>query len=85
MDLAVVPVGRFRGRALAAYLELVGSTDPVAPNVPGGLTASGKTRNSITLRWSTSSDNVGVAGYGRYRNGSLVSGRGRRRATRSPA
>ena len=73
MDLAVVPVGRFRGRALAAYLELVGSTDPVAPNVPGGLTASGKTRNSITLRWSASSDNVGVAGYGRYRNGSLVS------------
>jgi hypothetical protein len=73
LDLAVVPVGRFRGRALAAYLELVGSTDPVAPTVPGGLTASGTTRNSITVRWSASSDNVGVAGYGRYRNGSLVS------------
>ena len=73
LDLAVVPVGRFGGRALAAYIELVGSTDPVAPTVPSGLAASGKTRNSITLMWSASSDNVGVAGYGRYRNGSLVS------------
>jgi hypothetical protein len=34
LDLGVAPVGRFRGRALAAYLELVGSTEPVAPTVP---------------------------------------------------
>jgi fibronectin type III domain protein len=73
MDLAVVPVGRFGARTLAAYLELLGSTDPVAPTVPSGLTVTGATRTSINVRWHAASDNVGVAGYGRYRNGSLVS------------
>ena len=75
LDLAVVPVGLIRRtRACCVDLELVGSTDPVAPTVPSGLAASGKTRNSISLMWSASSDNVGVAGYGRYRLARLERG-----------
>ena len=32
-----------------------------------------RTQTGITVGWTASSDNVGVTGYGRYRNGSLVS------------
>ncbi len=47
--------------------------DTQAPSVPSALGASDASQNSITLSWSASSDNVGVTGYGRYRNNSLVS------------
>ena len=48
-------------------------TDNAAPSTPTGLSASAQTPTSITLSWNGSNDNVGVAGYGRYRSGSLVS------------
>ena len=44
-----------------------------APTVPTGLRVTGQTATSITLAWTGSTDNVGVAGYGRYRGGTLVS------------
>ncbi|MDX6439850.1 MAG: hypothetical protein QOF45_2433, partial [Gaiellaceae bacterium] len=50
-----------------------GSGDTQAPTAPAGLVASGQTQTSITLSWTASSDNVGVSGYGRYRDGTLVS------------
>jgi chitodextrinase len=50
-----------------------GSGDTQAPSAPAGLVASGQTQTAITLSWSASTDNVGVAGYGRYRDGTLVS------------
>ena len=50
-----------------------GSADSQAPSQPSGLVASGVTASSVTLSWSASSDNVGVSGYGRYRNGTLLS------------
>ena len=34
---------------------------------------SGQTQTQITLSWTASSDNVGVTGYSRYRNGTLSS------------
>ena len=48
-------------------------TDNAAPSTPTGLSASAQTPTSITLSWNGSNDNVGVAGYGRYRSGSLDS------------
>lgn len=48
------------------------SVDTSPPSVPGSLAAAGTTQAAITLSWATSSDNVGVTGYGVYRNGSLV-------------
>jgi chitodextrinase len=50
----------------------VGS-DTSAPTAPTGLAVSSSSDSSITISWSASSDNVGVTGYGRYRNGGLVS------------
>ncbi len=48
--------------------------DTQAPTAPTGLTAGGQTQTEITLSWNSSSDNVGVTGYSRYQNGTLVSG-----------
>ena len=42
--------------------------DASPPTVPAGLTAGVATRNSVSVSWSASSDNVGVAGYRVYLN-----------------
>jgi chitodextrinase len=48
-----------------------GTSDTTAPSVPGGLGASpGDTR--VTLSWNASTDDVGVAGYRVYRNGTQI-------------
>ena len=46
--------------------------DTTAPSTPGSLVVSGTTGSSISVSWAASSDNVGVAGYGVYSNGTLV-------------
>ena len=50
--------------------------DTQAPTVPGGLATTGSTATSISAGWTSSTDNVGVTGYGVYRNGSSVSSTG---------
>jgi chitodextrinase len=59
--------------------ELVATTaacapaaDTRAPTTPTALTVTGATPSSITASWPASSDDVGVAGYGLYRDGTLV-------------
>ncbi len=46
--------------------------DATAPSTPGSPKSSSPTGSSINLSWSGSSDNVGVAGYSLYRNGSRI-------------
>ena len=46
--------------------------DTSAPTIPSNLTPSTVTATSITLSWTASMDNVGVSGYGVYRNGTSV-------------
>ena len=46
--------------------------DTQAPTAPSGLVAGGATQTSLTLSWSASSDDVGVTGYGLYRNGAAA-------------
>src|SRR4051794_40321942 len=43
--------------------------DTQAPTAPGSLSVSSATTTSIGVKWNASSDNVGVTGYGLYRNG----------------
>jgi chitodextrinase len=47
--------------------------DTAAPSAPGNVTAGSVSQTSVGVSWSASSDNVGVTGYGYYRNGTLVS------------
>jgi chitodextrinase len=42
--------------------------DTTSPSTPSGLGVSGATSTSVSLRWTASTDNVGVAGYRVYVN-----------------
>jgi chitodextrinase len=48
------------------------TADTTAPSVPAGLTATAVSPSQINLKWSASTDNVGVTGYRVYRAGILV-------------
>ncbi|MGW4890566.1 endo-1,4-beta-xylanase [Streptomyces murinus] len=49
-----------------------GGTDTTAPSAPTGLVVSGTTASNVSLKWSASTDNVGVAGYDVYRGATKV-------------
>jgi chitodextrinase len=49
-----------------------GGTDTTPPTAPSALTASAVATSQINLAWSASTDNVGVAGYYVFRDGSQV-------------
>jgi alpha-tubulin suppressor-like RCC1 family protein/fibronectin type 3 domain-containing protein len=46
--------------------------DNQSPSVPTNLTAAANGNGTITLKWSASTDNVGVTAYRIYRNGTLL-------------
>lgn len=46
--------------------------DDSAPSVPEGLSVTGVTSSSVSLAWDASTDDVGVAGYRVYRDGTMV-------------
>jgi PQQ-dependent dehydrogenase (s-GDH family) len=48
--------------------------DTQAPTSPTALVASGLTQSSVTITWTASTDNIGVAGYDVYRNGVKING-----------
>jgi chitodextrinase len=48
------------------------SADTQAPTVPTGLAKTGGTDSSVSVSWNASTDNVGVTGYGVYRDGASV-------------
>ena len=50
----------------------VSTLDGTAPSVPADLQATVVSTSRIDLTWTASTDNVGVAGYRVYRDGSLV-------------
>ncbi|MFG3336553.1 RICIN domain-containing protein [Streptomyces tendae] len=49
-----------------------GGGDTAAPSVPGNLSVSDSSSSSVSLSWSASTDDTGVAGYSVLRNGSQV-------------
>ena len=54
------------GRGAAA------TPDTLPPSAPSGLTAAASSQTSVTLAWTSATDDVGVLGYGVYRNGALA-------------
>ena len=55
----------------ADFTITTGSIETVAPTVPTNLAASGTTTTSTNLTWTAATDNVAVAGYDVYQNGTL--------------
>ena len=55
-----------------ASAQTPASTDTQPPSAPTGLSVSSADQTSLALVWNASSDNVGVAGYGVYKDGPLV-------------
>ncbi|MDQ2085630.1 PKD domain-containing protein [Herbivorax sp. ANBcel31] len=53
-------------------IDITTLIDEESPTVPTNLRISSKSGTSITLAWSESTDNVGVAGYEIYRDGEKV-------------
>jgi glucose/arabinose dehydrogenase/PKD repeat protein len=49
-----------------------GSSDTQTPSTPTGVLATGVTNSEIDVTWTPSTDNVGVAGYRVFRNGTQV-------------
>jgi chitodextrinase len=49
-----------------------GSNDTQAPEVPGNFVVNSATAASVTLGWTASTDNVGVAGYRVYRGATEI-------------
>jgi chitodextrinase len=64
------------GNVSAVSSPLTASTtaagDFTPPTVPGLMSATGETASSVTLSWNASTDEVAVAGYRIYRNGTQV-------------
>jgi chitodextrinase len=67
-------VSRPQGAAcdIGAYELLSTGSDTQAPTVPTGLTADSTTAGALSLSWTPSTDDVGVAGYTVYRNGTAI-------------
>jgi hypothetical protein len=59
------------GCDIGAYELATTSGDTQPPTVPTGLATTSVASGSVSLSWNASSDNVGVAGYTVYRNGTL--------------
>ena len=57
---------------LLAFRPAPGSGDTSAPTAPASLRTTGATTTSINVAWNASSDNVGVTGYGLFRDGAAV-------------
>lgn len=53
-------------------VEPSSATDTQGPTMPGGLTATAASASGTSLRWTASSDNVGVTAYRIYRDGVQV-------------
>ncbi|HSX29490.1 MAG TPA: LamG-like jellyroll fold domain-containing protein [Candidatus Saccharimonadales bacterium] len=82
-SLAPATLYRYRVRATdaagntSAYSAIAQATtqglpDTAAPSIPSGLSGTGTSISQISLGWTASTDNVGVAGYRVYRNGAQV-------------
>src|SRR4051794_12124751 len=64
----------YKPELVVTTADAVSTTTPdtTPPTALGSFAVTTQTASSATVGWSASSDNVGVAGYGLYRDGALV-------------
>ena len=63
-------------QSAAATATTPAPADTTPPSVPTGLVSTGATASQVDLSWHASTDNVGVAGYTVYRNGTVIANAG---------
>lgn len=64
--------GNCSAQGATASARTQGIPDSQAPSVPTGLIATADSPSQITLAWTASTDNLGVAAYKIYRSGTLT-------------
>jgi len=61
--------GLFSPTGLSYYNSIVSPPNTTPPSTPGNLTAKASSTTTVNVQWQASTDNVGVAGYYMWRNG----------------
>jgi uncharacterized repeat protein (TIGR03806 family) len=69
---AATPTPNESGPSNSASATTPGTTDTTAPSVPTNVQAAAQSSTSIQITWTASTDNVAVAGYRIFRNGSTT-------------
>jgi len=69
---AIDPAGNSSAQSVAVQATTPPQGDTSPPTVPTNLAVTGITTSTVSLAWSASTDNVGVAGYKIYRGGVQV-------------
>lgn len=64
--------GNLSAASTATNVTTPARADTQAPSVPAGFSYSALTSTSLTLAWTASTDNVGVANYQVFRNGTQI-------------
>ncbi len=59
---------------IAAFQINTSTADTTAPSTPGNLATHPVSTSQVNLSWTSSNDNVGVAGYRVFRNGAQIGG-----------
>jgi chitodextrinase len=62
----------YTGTGMSYYNSLVSPKDTEPPSTPAGVTAGSANPNQATVKWGSSTDNVGVAGYTVWRDGTNI-------------
>ena len=69
---AVDAAGNSSGLSSPVVAGISGAGDTTAPSIPSNLRLSTATSTSVTISWSASNDDTGVAGYRIFRDGAQV-------------
>jgi len=67
-----VDAGGNRSAKATVMVSTTACPDTTAPSAPTGLAASSIAQTSLALQWNASTDNVGVAGYDVFRDGTKM-------------
>jgi fibronectin type 3 domain-containing protein len=62
----------FSSTGMSYYNSIVVPPDTIPPTAPTGLTGQSGNSTTVSLSWNAATDNVGVAGYYVYRNGTNI-------------